>query len=199
MGEVYHAWDKTLGGRGARRSFGREWRSARPTSTRWRNASSATSAGASGHPPARHPHPRPGEVNGLKYLTMEFGEGADLSLLLKRQGKMTVGRALAVARQVDRCWRRPRGGHRSPRPQARQRDSRRGGTRAADRLGIARAVDAPTSIRFPDRCRRARVHGPGAGARRRRRSAERHLRTRSDFYDSCLRPSAGEVGRSLSA
>ena len=41
-----------------------------------------------------------GEVNGLKYLTMEYVQGADLSFLLKRQGKMAVGRALSVARQI---------------------------------------------------------------------------------------------------
>jgi tetratricopeptide (TPR) repeat protein len=101
MGEVYHAWDETLGGPVALKiirpgialgpsdlealeeRFKRELRLARQVT----------------HPNVIRIHDL-GEVNGLKYLTMEYVQGADLSLLLKRQGKMAVGRALSIARQV---------------------------------------------------------------------------------------------------
>ncbi len=41
-----------------------------------------------------------GELNGIKYITMPFVEGEDLSSILKREGKLPVARALALARQI---------------------------------------------------------------------------------------------------
>ncbi len=41
-----------------------------------------------------------GEIGGVKYLTMPFVEGEDLSHLLKREGRLPVGRTLDIARQV---------------------------------------------------------------------------------------------------
>ncbi len=41
-----------------------------------------------------------GEINGVKYITMPYIQGSDLASVLKREGKLTVPRALAIARQV---------------------------------------------------------------------------------------------------
>lgn len=41
-----------------------------------------------------------GELNGVKYLTMPFVQGDDLASVLKREGKIPVPRALAIAKQV---------------------------------------------------------------------------------------------------
>jgi eukaryotic-like serine/threonine-protein kinase len=41
-----------------------------------------------------------GELNGIKYLTMPFVEGENLADLLKRDGKIPVPRAIAIAKQV---------------------------------------------------------------------------------------------------
>ena len=41
-----------------------------------------------------------GELDGIKYLTMPFVEGENLAEVLRREGKLPVARALAMARQV---------------------------------------------------------------------------------------------------
>src|SRR3954470_24039402 len=41
-----------------------------------------------------------GELNGIKYLTMPFVEGENLADVLKRDGKIPVPRAIAIAKQV---------------------------------------------------------------------------------------------------
>jgi serine/threonine protein kinase/tetratricopeptide (TPR) repeat protein len=41
-----------------------------------------------------------GEVDGIKYITMPFLKGEDLSTILKREGRLTPRRVLAIARQV---------------------------------------------------------------------------------------------------
>ncbi len=41
-----------------------------------------------------------GELNGIKYLTMPFVEGENLADLLKRDGKVAVPRAIAIAKEV---------------------------------------------------------------------------------------------------
>ena len=41
-----------------------------------------------------------GEIQGIKYITMSFVEGEDLSTVLRREGKLPIGRVLAIAREV---------------------------------------------------------------------------------------------------
>ncbi len=41
-----------------------------------------------------------GEINGIKYITMPYLEGSDLATVLKREGKLTVPRALHIVRDV---------------------------------------------------------------------------------------------------
>ena len=41
-----------------------------------------------------------GEVDGLKYITMPFLDGEDLSTILKREGKLAVPRVMIIARSV---------------------------------------------------------------------------------------------------
>jgi tetratricopeptide (TPR) repeat protein len=41
-----------------------------------------------------------GEIEGIKYITMSFIPGSDLSEILRREGKLPVARALKVTRQV---------------------------------------------------------------------------------------------------
>jgi tetratricopeptide (TPR) repeat protein/TolB-like protein len=41
-----------------------------------------------------------GEMNGIRYITMPFIDGADLSTVLKKNGRLPLGRALALSRQI---------------------------------------------------------------------------------------------------
>ncbi|HEX7484730.1 MAG TPA: serine/threonine-protein kinase, partial [Vicinamibacterales bacterium] len=41
-----------------------------------------------------------GEIDGIKYITMPYIQGSDLATILRRDGRMPVGRALSIARQV---------------------------------------------------------------------------------------------------
>ncbi len=41
-----------------------------------------------------------GEIDGIKYITMPYVHGSDLATILTTQGRMPVGRALGIARQV---------------------------------------------------------------------------------------------------
>ena len=41
-----------------------------------------------------------GEIDGIKYLTMTYIDGEDLSQLLSRNGRLPLPRALAIAREV---------------------------------------------------------------------------------------------------
>ena len=41
-----------------------------------------------------------GDIDGTKYLSMSYVEGQDLATILRRDGKLTVARALMIARQV---------------------------------------------------------------------------------------------------
>src|SRR5436190_1072304 len=41
-----------------------------------------------------------GEIDGIKYITMPYIQGADLATILNREGRLAVPRALSIARQV---------------------------------------------------------------------------------------------------
>ena len=41
-----------------------------------------------------------GEIDGIKYITMPYVQGADLATLIKRDGRLPLGRALSIAKQV---------------------------------------------------------------------------------------------------
>ena len=41
-----------------------------------------------------------GEIDGIKYITMPYVEGSDLTSVLAREGRMPAGRTLSIARQV---------------------------------------------------------------------------------------------------
>ena len=41
-----------------------------------------------------------GEINGIKYITMPYVQGADLSTVLRRENKLPLARALTVGRQI---------------------------------------------------------------------------------------------------
>ncbi len=41
-----------------------------------------------------------GEIDGIKYITMPYVQGSDLATVLSREGRLPVGRALSIARQV---------------------------------------------------------------------------------------------------
>ncbi len=101
MGEVYHAWDGTLGAavalklirvdpgapalerRDLEARFKRELKLARQVT----------------HPNVVRIHDL-GEVEGTLYLTMEYVQGADLATLLQREPTLPLTRALALARQI---------------------------------------------------------------------------------------------------
>src|SRR5688572_12558946 len=101
MGEVYQAWDEALGAPVALKiirpqltgsgfesqqlmeRFRRELRLARQVT----------------HPNVIRIHDL-GEVGETRFLTMEFVQGCDLGMVLRRDGKLPVPRALSIARQV---------------------------------------------------------------------------------------------------
>lgn len=101
MGAVYQAWDSALdepvalkiirpeitadpdAARELERRFKRELQLARQVS----------------HPNVVRIHDL-GEIEGTTYLSMAFVQGADLHSILKREGRLPVPRALAIARQV---------------------------------------------------------------------------------------------------
>ncbi len=197
MGEVYHAWDETLGGPVALKIIrpGLALSQADLESLEERFKRELRLARQVTHPHVIRIHDL-GEVSGLKYLTMEFVQGADLGLVLKRQGKMAVGRALAIAHQIaEGLGAVHKAGivHRDLKPANVILDAE-DHARLTD-FGIARAVDAKTLYTIPGSVVGTLDYmAPGAGARRRRRSAERHLCAWLDsLRPARRRPSAGEV------
>jgi tetratricopeptide (TPR) repeat protein len=101
MGEVYQAWDEVLGAPVALKiirpqlggtpfesqqleeRFRRELRLAREVT----------------HPNVIRIHDL-GEVGDTRFMTMQFVQGADLGMMLRRGGRLPLERALAIARQV---------------------------------------------------------------------------------------------------
>jgi serine/threonine protein kinase len=41
-----------------------------------------------------------GEIDGIKYLTMPYLQGSDLATILSKEGKLSVPRAISIARQA---------------------------------------------------------------------------------------------------
>ena len=151
MGEVYHAWDETLGGPVALKIIrpGLALSQADLESLEERFKRELRLARQVTHPHVIRIHDL-GEVSGLKYLTMEFVQGADLGLVLKRQGKMAVGRALAIAHQIaEGLGAVHKAGivHRDLKPANVILDAE-DHARLTD-FGIARAVDAKTLYTMP--------------------------------------------------
>ena len=101
MGAVYQAWDTELGvvGRGEGDQAG-----SRRRPDRGAGARAALQAGAApraaGHAPNVVRIHDLGEMHGIKYITMPYVQGEDLSTLLKREGKLPV-HAHAEDRALD--------------------------------------------------------------------------------------------------
>lgn len=105
MGAVYLASDETLGRRVAVKVISRRYASDAESSARFlREARSMATV--------EHPHIVRvyafGESEGQPYLVMEYVEGEDLALRVKRDGPLGVGEALRILRQVvealDAAW-----------------------------------------------------------------------------------------------
>ena len=125
-----------------------------------------------------------GEVEGVKYITMPYLEGDDLSTVLNTDGKLPPTRVMAIARQVASGLAAAHDSRRRPsRPEAREHHDRRR-RRGLDHGLRDRAIDGPArrlrrarpppdehqrlrARRADDRGRRRgrhrRVHGAGAG------------------------------------
>ena len=144
MGEVYHAWDESLGGPVALKIIrpGVALGQADLEALEQRVKRELRLARQVTHPNVIRIHDL-GEVNGLKdpQLNGVRAGRADLSFLLKRQGKMAVGRALSVARQIADGLAAVHKAASSPRPQARQRDRHADHHVRLTDFGLARAVN----------------------------------------------------------
>ena len=101
MGEVYHAWDQELAVAVALKVI-------RPEATAEPEAAADLHrrfkrelllARQVTHKNVVRIHDM-GEVGGVKYITMPYIPGDDLAAILRREGKLTVPRALGIARQV---------------------------------------------------------------------------------------------------
>ena len=144
-----------------------------------------------------------GDINGIKYITMPYVDGADLATVLKR-GKLPITRVLHIARSVVAgLVEAHKAGvvHRDLKP-ANIMISAEDEVMIMD-FGIARSTGTPTGQAVPGadtivrslksaaanvdasmlwrRRWHGRVHGARAGQGRARRSTSRHLRVRVDF------------------
>jgi tetratricopeptide (TPR) repeat protein len=101
MGAVYQAWDESLGTAVALKLIRLDG-STSPEETRQLEARFKRElllARQITHPNVVRIHDL-GELGSTKYLTMAFVDGADLSTVIKREGRFPIPRALAVIRQV---------------------------------------------------------------------------------------------------
>ena len=125
-----------------------------------------------------------GEIDGVKYITMPYIHGGDLSRLIANEGKLSVPRAMNIARQIAAGLVAAHEAgivHRDL--EARKHSARRGRPRPDHGLRYCalshrngRGHDGGHDRRHP------RIHGAGAGAGIRRRSSRRHLRLRPDSH-----------------
>ncbi len=101
MGEVYHAWDQELAVAVAlkiiRPEAAAEPEAAADLHRRFKRE--LLLARQVTHKNVVRIHDM-GEVGGVKYITMPYIPGDDLAAILRREGKLTVPRALGIARQV---------------------------------------------------------------------------------------------------
>ena len=117
-----------------------------------------------------HPHLLPlydsGEADGCLYYVTPYIEGGSLRDLLVAEGRIALGRALRLAREVGRCaGLRPSAGRHSPRHQAREHPARRG---ARDRRRFRHRARGERRRRRPTHPgrhdgRHAGLHEPRAG------------------------------------
>ena len=77
---------------------------------------------------------RPGEWNGTYYIAMEYVAGRSLKTIVREQGALTPATAIDIVIQILRAARLRNARRDPPRPQAAQRDHRRGGPRTRHRL-----------------------------------------------------------------
>jgi tetratricopeptide (TPR) repeat protein len=100
MGVVYHAWDHTLAAAVALKLIGVDGETgAKAVKRRDSVRQELRLARQVTHANVVRIHDL-GEVGNTLYLTMEYIEGADLCTLLKCEGRLSVPRALALARQM---------------------------------------------------------------------------------------------------
>lgn len=101
MGVVYQAWDAELGVAVAlkviRSEVLQDIESAKDVERRFKRELVLARQVTHKHVVRIHDL---GELDGIKYLTMPFVEGEDLATLLRREGRLPVPRAIAIARQV---------------------------------------------------------------------------------------------------
>ena len=147
-----------------------------------------------------------GEIQGIKYITMPYVEGEDLSTVLKREGRLPVAQTLRIARSVVSGLAAAHAAgvvHRDLKPANIMVDP--DGEAMIMDFGIARSIGptisagaAGAAVAFPARRRSGRrstarrrhrgIHGAGAGARAARRSSCGYLRLRPDSVRHAARP-----------
>ena len=182
MGEVYHAWDQELAVAVALKVI-------RPEATAEPEAAADLHrrfkrelllARQVTHKNVVRIHDM-GEVGGVKYITMPYIAGDDLAAILRREGKLTVPRALGIARQVAAGLAAAHEAgvvHRDLKPPNIMIDP--DGNALIMDFGIARSVDTGGSTVAGMVVGTLVVHGARAGPGRRGRSARRHLCLRAD-------------------
>jgi len=100
MGAVYQAWDEELGSAVALKVIRLGHRgSAASTAAEKQFKQELILARQVTHKNVVRIHDL-GEIDGVKYLTMPYVEGADLATVLRRDGKLEVPRAIRLARQI---------------------------------------------------------------------------------------------------
>jgi tetratricopeptide (TPR) repeat protein len=101
MGEVYQAWDEVLGSAVAlkiiRPQLALDAYQSQQLEERFRRELRLARQVTHGNVVRIHDL---GEVDEIKYLTMQYVQGADLHVVMSRQGKLPVERALFIGRQI---------------------------------------------------------------------------------------------------